>query len=168
MIITFIIIYFLQSNFFSWFTISKVMPNLFVMYILIIGLFAGRRIGIISGVIFGLILDFLSSDSIGQTAVLFGLVGLLGGKLEKNFSKDSKMTLILMTIVVTIAYETIKYFLIVAINEITAEILPFIKIILIECIYNSILLIIMCPIIKKAGYAIEKTFKTREMLTRYF
>ena len=144
------------------------MPNIFVIYILIIGLFAGKRMGIIFGVILGLIIDLLSNISIGQTAAILGIIGFLGGYLEKNFSKDSRITLILMTVIVTIVYETSKYLLTIVLNEINVEILSFIKILIIECIYNSILLIIIYPIIKKAGYAIEKTFKTRQMLTRYF
>ena len=46
--------------------------------------------------------------------------------------------------------------------------IAFLKIVLVECVYNSLIIIIIYPIIKKAGYALEKTFKTREMLTRYF
>ena len=47
----FMLIYFLQMNFFSWFTIAGVMPNLFVIFILIIGLFTGRAIGVTTGIV---------------------------------------------------------------------------------------------------------------------
>ena len=57
LILTTFIIYFLQSNFFSWFTISGVMPNLFVIYVLFIGLFSNRLTGVIYGVVIGAILD---------------------------------------------------------------------------------------------------------------
>ena len=53
----FILIYLLQSNFFSWFTIAGVKPNLVVMLVLFIGLFAGRIYGLTFGVIFGLLID---------------------------------------------------------------------------------------------------------------
>lgn len=56
--IVFLLIYFLQMNFFSWFTIAGVKPNLFVILILVIGLFTGRINGIICGIIAGLFLDF--------------------------------------------------------------------------------------------------------------
>ena len=46
MFIAFLIIYFLQVNFFTWFNIAGVMPNLFVVLILVIGLFAGKYAGI--------------------------------------------------------------------------------------------------------------------------
>ena len=63
LIIAFFIIYFLQANFFSWFTISGIKPNLFVIFILFIGLFAGKKIGAILGLILGLYLDLV----IGKT-----------------------------------------------------------------------------------------------------
>lgn len=56
--IVFILIYFLQSNFFSWFTIAGIKPNLFIILALFIGLFMGEIYGVIIGSILGLILDF--------------------------------------------------------------------------------------------------------------
>ena len=41
-ILAFFIIYFLQADFFSWFNIFGIMPNLFVILILFVGLFAGK------------------------------------------------------------------------------------------------------------------------------
>ena len=168
MIITFIIIFFLQSNFFSNFTIWKIKPNIFIIYVLIIGLFAGRRVGTSFGIIIGFILDFLSNIYVGRAAVILGIIGFLGGYLEKRFSKDSRITLILISIIVTILYELFLYILNIAINSVIPEIIIFLKIILVECLYNSLIVIIIYQIKKKAGYAMEKTFKTREMLTRYF
>lgn len=62
--IVFILIYFLQMNFFNWFTIAGVMPNLFIILILTIGLFAGRVHGITCGIIAGLLLDFFIGKSV--------------------------------------------------------------------------------------------------------
>ena len=38
----FILIYFLQSNFFSWFNIAGIKPNLFIILVLMVGLFVGK------------------------------------------------------------------------------------------------------------------------------
>lgn len=90
------IIYFLQENFFSWFTINGVMPNLFIILVLFIGLFAKRTMGTIYGVVIGLILDYLVETKIGINAILLGLVGLMSAIFDKNFSKDSRITIMLM------------------------------------------------------------------------
>jgi len=56
--IVFIILYFLQANFFSWFTIAGIKPNLFIILALFLGLYMGEIYGVIIGSILGIILDF--------------------------------------------------------------------------------------------------------------
>ena len=96
LIILSIIIYLLQENFFSWFTINGVMPNLFIIYVLFIGLFSKKTMGTIYGIVIGLIIDYLVETKIGINAFLLGLVGLLSSIIDKNFSKDSRITIMLM------------------------------------------------------------------------
>lgn len=62
--IVFLIIYFLQMNFFSWFTIAGVKPNVFIILILTIGLFTGRTTGTACGIIAGLLLDFFIGKNV--------------------------------------------------------------------------------------------------------
>ena len=168
LIILFFIIYFLQTNFFTWFTISGVMPNLFIVLMLFIGLFVGKKIGFYLGIIFGICLDLFTAKTIGITGIMLGTIGLIGEYLDKAFSKDNRLTIILMTTGSTIFYEIGMYILKILKNNITIEILPFLKILLIELIYNIILVIIFYPIIKKSGELLENTFKEKEILTRYF
>lgn len=97
--VIFIIAYFLQLNLFSWFTIAGVKPNIFIILVLFIGLYAGMRMGTVLGVVFGFIIDLLSSSLVGGSALALGVIGFLGGYLEKNLSKDSKITVMLMVIV---------------------------------------------------------------------
>ncbi len=75
--IAYIMIYLLQMNFFSWFTIAGIKPNLFVILALFIGLYSGRRMGAILGTIFGLGIDLIGNNVIGQTAVILGIIGFL-------------------------------------------------------------------------------------------
>ena len=49
LVIVFFLIYFLQANVFSTFTIAGIKPNLFVIYVLFIGLFANHILGISFG-----------------------------------------------------------------------------------------------------------------------
>ena len=144
-ILVFLISYFLQVNFFSWFNIAGVKPNLFVILILFLGLFAGKRLGIPLGIILGIVLDFFASKKIGISGIMLGAIGALGGILDKNFSKDSRMTIILMTVLSTIIYETGVYVLNHLIVATSLEILLFIKILFIEIIYNIFIFIILLP-----------------------
>ena len=162
------IIYFLQSNFFNWFTISGVMPNLFVIFILFIGLFSNRMTGMVYGVIIGSILDLAIGTQIGINAVGLGIIGFLAATFDKNFSKDSRATIMIMVLVATLIYEVIVYILNYIIFSINVEIINFIKILSIEIIYNLIIVIIIYPLFQKFGYSIENEYKGNKILTRYF
>ncbi len=168
LIISFLIIYFLQVNFFSWFTIAGIKPNLFIIFILFISLFAGMKVGIPFGIISGLFLDVIIGKTIGTYAIMFGIIGIIGGYFDKNFSKESRITMMLMVIGSTCIFEIGIYILQMIELSIHVEILPFIITLIIELIYNTILTIILYPIMQKLGYKIEDTFKGQKILTRYF
>ena len=167
-IIVFLLLYFFQVNFFNWFNIAGISPNLFVIFILFIGLFAGKRLGIPMGIFLGICFDFFINKKIGISGIMLGLIGGLGGILDKNFSKDSRITIIIMTIVATAVYEIGIYILNIMLLSITPEIIPFAKILSIETLYNILLVIILYPILQKAGYYIEDAFKGNSILTKYF
>ena len=168
LILLFIIIYLLQANLFSWFNITGVKPNLFVILTLIIGLFAGRKLSIVFGIFFGLIIDFLINKSIGIASIMLGLTGIIGGYLDKNFSKDSRITMITMIVITTLIYELGTIILNLFINDSKIVIWYVLKTLIIELIYNSIITIIIYPIIIKFGYILEETFKTNKIMTRYY
>ena len=168
MIITFLIIYFLQTNLFSWFNLAGIKPNLFVILVLIIGLFAGESRGVMLGILFGISLDLFIGKSIGISGIMLGIVGFLGGFLDKNFSKDSRFTMIIMIIISTCLYEIGSYLFNYFINNATIGIWLFIKTLVIENIFNVFVTIILYPLIVKLGYKLEKIFKENKILTRYF
>ena len=167
-ILAFFIIYFLQADFFSWFNIFGIMPNLFVILILFVGLFAGKKIGLILGLIFGILINLLIGKSIGISGILLGAIGLIAEYCDKNFSKDSKLTIILMVIISTFIYEVGIYAFTIIKGGIEIELWSFSKIMLIEMLYNSLLIIILYPLIHKLGYAMENVFKSKTIMTRYF
>ena len=168
LVITFLLIYFLQANFFQGFTIAGVMPNLFVVLILFISLFAGIKLSLPFGIISGLYLDIILGKSIGITAIMFGIVSVMGVYFDKSFSKESKITMILMVAAVSSVFEIGSFILRIAQQSIYIEIDQFIIKLLIEVLYNIILTIILYPLIQKWGYKIENIFKGNRILTRYF
>mgnify|MGYP002312177741 FL=1 len=167
-ILIFFFIYFLQINFFSWFNIAGIKPNLFIVLILCIGLFMGKNIAIPIGFIIGIYLDILTNKQVGISAIMFVAIGTLGGFFDKNFSKDSKITILLMVAGSTILFETIVYLYTSARYLIPLQILGFTKIVLIEVVFNILLTIILYPLIRKTGCFLEDTFKKRKILTKYF
>lgn len=162
------IIYFLQSNFFSWFTIFGVNPNLFIIYVLFIGLFGNRSMGIVYGSIIGIFLDLIFKEKIGTNLLSLTFIGIIATLFDKNFSKDSRITIMFMVFGATIFFEVISYFINYILYSVNIEILSFIKILVIEVIYNILITIIIYPLIQKFGYYIENEYKKNRILTRYF
>ena len=158
-LITFFVIYFLQINLFSWFNIYGVSPNLFIILVLIIGLFIGKKVGLALGIVLGLYIDVVNGKILGQVALMLGIVGLLGEYLDKSFSKESRITLMLMVASTTIIYEVGIYIINIIKLNVSIELALFLKILAIETIYNTIITIIMYPIIQRLGEKLESTFK---------
>ena len=160
LIFVFIFIYLLQSVFFVNFTIAGVMPNIVV----ILALF----IGIIYGIIYGIFMDLWIGKNIGITSVCLAIVGIIGGTFDKNFSKDSRIVILLIGAFCTIVYEVLLYVLQGVFFQISVEVIPFLKILALETIYNIFIIIIIYPIMKNVGYEIESEIKGDKILTRYF
>lgn len=85
--IAFIIIYLLELNFFSWFTIAGIKPNLFIILTLFVGLYAGSKPGLGLGIFYGLLIDILGNSLIGISAVALGAIGFLRRNIRKKLFK---------------------------------------------------------------------------------
>ena len=168
LIFVFIFIYLLQSVFFVNFTIAGVMPNIVVILVLFIGLFIGRSRGIIYGIIYGIFMDLWIGKHIGITSICLAIVGIIGGAFDKNFSKDSRIVILLIGAFCTVVYEILLYIFQIIFFQVSVEIFPFLKILAIETIYNILVIIIIYPIIKNFGYEVESEIKGDKILTRYF
>ena len=84
LILTAIFIYILQANFFNWFSIAGIMPNLLVVFVLFIGLFGDKTMGTMYGLIIGLVLDLILGKSVGNNMICLGLIGFLATIFDKN------------------------------------------------------------------------------------
>lgn len=164
----FFIMYFLQVNFFNWFNIKGVQPNLFVVLALFVGIFSNAKVGQIFGFATGLYIDFLFSNSIGISAVLYSLIGYSGELLQKRFPKDSKITIIIMSSITTAVYEIIRVVYRYIFFSSKVGLVAFIYTLAIELIFNALLIIILYPLIHKLGSLISEAFNSNEMVTKYF
>ena len=135
------------------------MPNIVVILALFIGLFIGRSRGIIYGIIYGIFMDLWIGKNIGITSVCLAIVGIIGG---------SRIVILLIGAFCTIVYEVLLYVLQGVFFQISVEVIPFLKILALETIYNIFIIIIIYPIMKNVGYEIESEIKGDKILTRYF
>lgn len=168
LIMTMFCILFLQLNFFNWFTIASVMPNLFVIYILFVGLYTKKYVVISYSAILGVLLGSLFAENIITTVISYMIVAFISVIFGKNFSKDSRMTIVVMVILATLMHAifecTMNFFVVGS----SYEIFSVTKIMVVECIYNAILVTILYPIFQKIGSWIEGEYRASKILTRYF
>lgn len=116
----------------------------------------------------GLLLDLFIGKKIGMNAISLGLAGFLGGAFTKNFSKDSRMTIMLITLGATLICESVLYIMQIAISRSSLELLSFLKIVLVETLFNVIIIIIIYPLIEKTGDLLMRTFREKRILTKYY
>lgn len=166
--ILFLLFYFLQSNLFTWFNIAGVQPNLFIILILLVGLFTGKVSGIICGTVIGIFLDLFVQTNVIIEPIMLGVLGFASGLLAKNFSTESRMNIMVMTIGSTFFYELGCYILRILLYTTAFEIWGFIRIILIEMLYNAMIVIIIYPLIQKINNKIDDQKFKNKILLRYY
>lgn len=166
-VIIFLSIYFLQSNFFSWFNIYSIKPNLFMIFVIFLGLFLGKEYGLTFGILLGLILDLFSSQIIGINAISLGAAGLLAGILAKNFSIEHKFTFIIIASLLTFIGESVYYALEIILSEAEVQLIIFIRILLIEIVFNDLIIIIIYPVLNKIGEKLKMMLEDETNYIKY-
>ena len=73
-----------------------------------------------------------------------------------------------MVLAGTIIYEVLIYALQIVIGNMQIEIIPFLKILGIEAIYNLIIIIIIYSVSQKFGNYVQATFTDNENFMKYF
>jgi len=120
------------------------------------------------GFFIGIYLEILTAKQIGIYSIMLMLVGFCGAYFDKNFSKEGKITILLMVAGATLVFETVMYIYVCFRNTVPLQMPGFIGILLIEIVFNVLLTIILYPLIRNGGYLLEEVFKKNKILTRYF
>jgi len=159
------LLYFLQTNIFPLIPIAGITPNLFVIFILVIGLYGNNFLAILYGIICGIWIDTLYSEVIGITSAMLCLIGFIATWFDTLWSKDEKISIIIMVILSTLLFEFGCYFIKSVVLNFELEISVFFKIIFCEELYNILLTIIFFGMIKRLGYIMERKLKRNNMYT---
>lgn len=144
-IITFIIICFsvwFQINVLNAVPLSGVKANFGIIFVAGIALISGKLIGGVSGAVYGLILDITLGRSIGTYIALYTLIGIIVGILNKNFSKGSRISMIMVILISTCIFETMSYLLNIILNSFELSFAVLIKTLFLECTYNALLVVL--------------------------
>lgn len=163
LLVVFGVLFFLQTNIFPIIPISGITPNLFVIFILIIGLFGNNFLAILFGIITGLFIDLTYNEVVGIAPAMLCLIGFIATWFDSLWSKDEKISIIIMVVLATFIFEFGSYFIKSVVLNFQVEVKIFFKILFWEEIYNILLTIIFFGIIKKLGYMMERKLKRSNM-----
>lgn len=148
-VIWLIVITILQVTLVNAIAIFGVRPNLFLIYIVLVGFLCGRMRGMAWGMVFGLACDIVIGRLIGTNMIIFMFLGYISAKFSDNFYvMPNLLVFAIMVVVATIVSGTI-YLLPYSIEfngvKISSEIF---RTVLPESIYNGVIAIIILPILK--------------------
>lgn len=73
-----------------------------------------------------------------------------------------------MVIVATVGYEVLQILYSVIKYGVVFNFIMFLFVLLVETLFNVLLVMIFYPILKKVGYYLEDAFKVKQVLTRYY
>ena len=108
-------------------------------------------------------IDLTYSEIVGITPAMLCLIGFIATWFDSLWSKDEKISIIIMVALSTFIFEFGAYFMKAIILNFEFEAGVFFKILFWEEIYNVLLTIIFFGLIKKCGYMMERKLKRNNM-----
>ncbi len=104
----------IQTNLIGNIAILGVKPNLFIVFIIVVGLTNGSETGAVIGFIVGLVMDSYSPAPVGVYALIGLLLGILSGISNRNFFRDNYILTMAFAFIYTILFETVAYFALIS------------------------------------------------------
>ena len=129
----------LQINLLNEVPLFGVKANIGIVFVATLSILCGQSVGIAIGIVYGMLSDILFGKVFGIYTLLFFLVGFFCGRMSKGFSKENKVSVILITAMTTIIFEVLFYFLYVMLNGYEIELLSLVKVFLLEGVYNMLI-----------------------------
>ena len=160
----FFIIYFLQSNICSLIKLNNIKPNLFLVYAVFLGVAFNKYIAYSLAIVMGLFLDLTIGQNLGIFAIGLGITALISNILKNRINYINRITVSTIMAILTIVYNIIIYLLNIIIIDINVELIEFIKVAFIEMLYNSLIIILIYPILKKKTEIIQEIFEFKNIL----
>lgn len=145
-IVTFLVIcisILFQINFLNAIPLAGVMANLGIVLIAGLGLVSGKLIGGLSGFTYGILLDIVIHRTLGIYALFYTLTGITAGFLNHNFSKENKLSMVMLTLIVTLIFESGIYFCNIILRQFEFQLLSFLLILILEAAYNMLLTVLL-------------------------
>ena len=142
-----LICFLLQCTVFDALAFGGIIPNFLIILTSSYGFMGGKKSGLITGVLSGLLLDIFFGEAIGFSALIYMYIGYINGNFRKIFfPEDIKLPLCLIALS-DLVYNLIYYSLLFLLRSRFHIGYYFVHIILPEVIYTVAIALIMYPLI---------------------
>lgn len=137
----------LQTTLFKNLSFNGISPNLLLILTVTISLMNGKKAGLITGFVSGLLIDMFFGTALCFYALLYMYIGYVNGFFNRIFFKDDvKLPLVLIT-VSDLLYGIINYVLLFLLRGKFHFNYYFVHIILPEIVYTIVISIFLYPIL---------------------
>lgn len=148
--------YFLQTGIFTELALGGIVPNLFVICTVSIGMIRGKKEGCLIGFVFGTLMDALYAMYFGVYALLLAIMGYVAGYVQQIFYEEDMTLPIVMIGLADLLYGIIIFLFSFFPRGRTNFLFYLGHIILPETIYTLILAVFIYRLITFINRKIEK------------
>ena len=138
-----ILIILFQINFLDKISLFTVIPSIGVVFVSAIGIVSGANVGGFVGGTYGLLVDTFCGKALGIYFFLYLVLGVISGLFKNKMSTNNKLSLAFMVVFGTAFVETSYVLLNKIAYRIDVSMFSFLKVLLLEEIYNLILTYIL-------------------------
>ena len=149
------IIYFFQTGVFTHLALGGIVPNLFIICTVTIGMIRGKKEGCLIGFFCGILMDALFGVCFGMYALVLSVIGYLAGYVQQIFYEEDMTLPIVIIGIADLLYGIAIYLLCFLTRGRMDFIFYFGRIILPETIYTLILAVFIYSIIGWINKKIE-------------
>lgn len=151
-----LIVFLIQLYFINPRNLFGIKPNLILILSIVISLWYGVYIGGISSFLIGIFTDILfGSSGIGIFTISYTIVGLVVGSLNNNYRKESKMSLVYVTIIATFIFEISEYLCYLLFFSVNSNLFYILRQFFISSLLNITIVYIIYSVIYKITEYIE-------------
>lgn len=129
----------IQQNILNNIPLFGVKANIGIILVVALSTLCGQAVGMTIGATYGLLIDILFGKAFGVYTLLFFFVGFFCGKISRDFSKENRTAIIMVTISATIVFEVISYVVFMMIYNYEFVLTSIIKVVGLEVLYHILL-----------------------------
>lgn len=155
--VTILLCYILQCTVFRRLALADVVPNLLLIITVASGYMRGRKEGMYTGIVCGLLIDLIYGDIIGICALTYMFIGYLNGVANKIYYRDDFTIPILLVGFSDFIYNFLYYvFMFLLRNKLNLFFYMW-RIMLPELVYTVLVSVVLYKLLHKGNQLLEKS-----------